>query len=123
MKRAHMLVLICAVAGAVVSAQEKAARQRDGSAPPVSRIYKLEELNWPQIDALERERTLVLLPVGMLEQHGPHLPVGADTIGVLHEANGVSKRLSKALSGCNAEWLEYRYGAVDQLWSRRCEPN
>jgi hypothetical protein len=101
MKRAHILLLVCAVAGAAVSAQEQAAKKRRGSTPAVSRIYKLQELNWQQIDALERERTLVLLPVGMLEQHGPHLPVGADTLGVLYEANGVSKRLSNALTDWN----------------------
>ena len=120
-----MLVLICAVAGAVVSAQEKAARQRDGSAPAVSRIYKLEELNWPQIDALERERTLVVLPVGMLEQHGPHLPVGADTIAVLYEANGVSKRLSKALSGWNivmAPSINYGHGGANQIGDMLVHP-
>jgi creatinine amidohydrolase/Fe(II)-dependent formamide hydrolase-like protein len=75
MNRALVFLLGWAVAG--MSAQSK--------------IYKLEELNWPQIDALERERTLVLLPVGMLEEHGPHLPVGADTLGVLYEANRVSR--------------------------------
>ena len=42
------------------------------------RIYKLEELRWPQIDALDRERTMFILPIGMLEEHGPHLPIGAD---------------------------------------------
>jgi hypothetical protein len=32
---------------------------------------------WPQIDALNRDRTLFILPVGMVNEHGPHLPVGA----------------------------------------------
>jgi hypothetical protein len=34
-------------------------------------VYKLEELAWPQIAAFDRERTLFILPVGMLEEHGP----------------------------------------------------
>jgi creatinine amidohydrolase len=33
----------------------------------------------------------------MLEEHGPHLPVGSDTFGVEYEAAGVSKRVSAAL--------------------------
>jgi creatinine amidohydrolase len=81
-------------------------------------IYKLEELNWPQIDALERERTLVLLPVGMLEEHGPHLPVGADTLGVLYEANGVSKRVSQALGDWNVVMLpsiNYGHSGANQI--------
>jgi creatinine amidohydrolase len=110
MQRAHVLVLLCAVTCA---------------APALSRIYKLEELNWPQIDALERERTLILLPVGMLEQHGPHLPIGADTIGVLYEANGVSKRLSKALSEWNivmAPSINYGHGGANQIGGMLVHP-
>jgi hypothetical protein len=55
MKRAIFFLLVWAVAGSVVSAQEQAANERPSSVR--SKIYKLEELNWPQIDALERERT------------------------------------------------------------------
>ena len=62
-----------------------------------SKIYRLEELTWPQIDALDRERTLFILPAGMIEEHGPHLPVGADTLGVMYEADATSRRVSRAL--------------------------
>ena len=65
------------------------------------RIHKLEELRGPQIDALDRERTLFILPVGMLEVHGPHLPIGNDTIGLLYEAGEVSRRVSRALPQWN----------------------
>lgn len=64
-------------------------------------VYKLEELRGPQVDALDRERTLFILPVGMLEVHGPHLPIGNDTIGVLYEAGQVSRRLGQALPQWN----------------------
>ncbi len=65
--------------------------------PRDSRVHKLEELAWPQIDALDRERTMFILPIGMIEEHGPHLPVASDTFGVEYEAAGVSKRVSAAL--------------------------
>ncbi len=39
-----------------------------------------EELSAPQIAALDRERTVVVLPIGSVEQHGRHLPVGTDTM-------------------------------------------
>jgi creatinine amidohydrolase len=61
------------------------------------RVHKLAELAWPQIDALDRERTMFILPIGMIEEHGPHLPVASDTFGVEYEAGGVSKRVSAAL--------------------------
>ena len=39
-------------------------------------IYRLEELTAPEIDALDRRKTLLLLPVGMLEEHGPRAFAG-----------------------------------------------
>ena len=32
----------------------------------------------------------------MIEQHGPHLPVGADTLAVVYEADEVAKQVSRA---------------------------
>ena len=125
MKRALSFLLVWAVAGAAVSAQQQSAKRRHSSASPRSKIYKLEELNWPQIDALERERTLVLLPVGMLEQHGPHLPVGADTLGVLYEVNGVLTRVSQALSDWNIVMLppiNYGHGGANQIGDMLVHP-
>jgi creatinine amidohydrolase len=98
MKRVLVVLLVWAIAGSAVSAQVRATEKRQSSARARSTVHKLEELNWRQIDALQRERTLILLPVGMVEEHGPHLPVGADTLGVLYEANGVSRRLSRTLT-------------------------
>jgi creatinine amidohydrolase len=41
----------------------------------------LEHLAWPEAAALrEKNGGLLLLPLGATEQHGPHLPVGMDTI-------------------------------------------
>lgn len=62
-----------------------------------SRIHKLEELRWPQVETLDRERTMFILPIGMLEEHGPHLPIGADTLGVVYEADAIAKRVSRQL--------------------------
>ena len=36
-------------------------------------------MNTEQIKALDREKTVVLLPEGILEEHGPYLPSGADS--------------------------------------------
>ena len=69
--------------------------------PPASRILKLEDLRFPQIDALDRERTMFILPIGMLEEHGPHLPIASDTFGVMFEADGVAKRVSRQLAQWN----------------------
>ncbi len=41
----------------------------------------LEELAWPQVQALQESgmKTL-LLPIGATEQHGPHLPLNTDSV-------------------------------------------
>lgn len=38
------------------------------------------DLNTHDFAALDPERTIAVLPVAAVEQHGPHLPVGVDTI-------------------------------------------
>jgi creatinine amidohydrolase len=37
-------------------------------------------LNWKQVDALPRDRTLLILPTAAIEQHGHHLPLATDTL-------------------------------------------
>lgn len=38
-----------------------------------------DKLTSPEIGALDRERTILVLPTGCTEQQGPHLPIDADT--------------------------------------------
>ena len=123
MKQA-LIMLICVITGSAEADPASSATQREPSAPG-SRIYKLEELTWPQIDALDRQRTLFILPMGMIEQHGPHLPVGADTIGVTYEANGASTRVSRALPDWNVVMMpavNYGQGGANQLGDMPIHP-
>lgn len=49
------------------------------TAPPVgAQIHHVAEMNTEQIRALDRDRTVVLLPGGILEEHGPYLPAYSD---------------------------------------------
>jgi len=41
-------------------------------------IYQLGELNAEQVRLLDRATTVVLLPGGILEEHGPYLPTYTD---------------------------------------------
>src|SRR5690349_5514414 len=43
-------------------------------------MMRWEEMTSPEIGALDRERTVVVLPIGSVEQHGNHMPVGTDTL-------------------------------------------
>ncbi|MEP6826272.1 MAG: creatininase family protein, partial [Ramlibacter sp.] len=50
----------------------------------------LPYLSWTEIAALpDRANTVIVLPVGAIEQHGPHLPCSVDSVisaGVLGKA-------------------------------------
>jgi Creatinine amidohydrolase len=61
-------------------------------------VYKIEELTAPEIDRLDRNKTLFILPVGVLEEHGPHLPIGTDTYLVNFGVEGTAKHLQRNLS-------------------------
>jgi creatinine amidohydrolase len=39
-----------------------------------------KELTWEDLNGLAEKDAVVVLPVASMEQHGPHLPVGVDTI-------------------------------------------
>ena len=41
-------------------------------------IYRVAQMNAEQIRALDKQKTVVILPGGILEQHGPHLPSFTD---------------------------------------------
>jgi len=38
-----------------------------------------DKLTSPEVDTLDRERTILVLPTGCTEQQGPHLPIDGDT--------------------------------------------
>ena len=40
----------------------------------------LPYMTWKQVDALPRDRTLMVLPTAAIEQHGHHLPLATDTL-------------------------------------------
>jgi creatinine amidohydrolase len=55
-----------------------------------AQVLRVGDLNTRQILALDRSRTVVILPGGMLEEHGPYLPAFTDGI--------LSERLTTALA-------------------------
>jgi creatinine amidohydrolase len=41
---------------------------------------RIADSTWVEVDALPRETTVLILPVGSTEPHGPHLPLATDVI-------------------------------------------
>jgi creatinine amidohydrolase len=62
-------------------------------------VYRLEEMSTPALDRLDRERTVVVLTVSPLEEHGPHLPVGVDALAARHFAEAIGERLVASRPG------------------------
>jgi creatinine amidohydrolase len=44
-------------------------------------VFRLEDMTFQEVDRLPRERTIIILPMGPLEAHGPHLPLSVDFKG------------------------------------------
>src|SRR6185295_17319991 len=43
-------------------------------------VHALTTLTWPAVRDLPAVRTVAVLPIGAIEAHGPHLPLGTDVI-------------------------------------------
>ena len=67
------------------------ARTRSKKHGAVGRDWLLAELTWPQARTRFRETDIALLPVGAIEQHGPHLPLDTDAWDADHLARLVAE--------------------------------
>ena len=55
-----------------------------------ARWDELTASDWPK--ALERSNRTCILPIGILEKHGPHAPIGSDLIHVREWAARATKK-------------------------------
>ncbi len=55
--------------------------------------YALQQLSWPEVGRILAREPRLIFPVGALEQHGPHLPLGANVVIASRVAEDVSERL------------------------------
>src|SRR5215475_10519146 len=42
--------------------------------------YRYEDFTWPEIREAVAENRVAVIPVGTVEQHGPHLPLSTDVL-------------------------------------------
>lgn len=59
-------------------------------------VHDIRRLTATEIAGLDRARTVFILPIGMLEEHGPHLPVGSDSLSVEHAIDRMLPLLQKS---------------------------
>ncbi|HPJ39037.1 MAG TPA: creatininase family protein [Spirochaetota bacterium] len=65
----------------------------------------LQEMTWPDVKAYLQRCDMVIIPLGSIEQHGPHLPLGTDT----YEAYEMSKLISAKTGVVVAKILSVGY--------------
>jgi creatinine amidohydrolase len=79
-------------------------------ATPAPRPCRLKEMRPDQIAAVLKRDQRLIVPVGTCEQHGPHMPLGADTIIVEKLADD----LSAEFQVLRAPTLEYGVNVVTE---------
>jgi creatinine amidohydrolase len=63
----------------------------------LARVIRLADCTWPEARRLARSpKSVVLLPLGAVEQHGPHLPLAVDWLGAEELARRVAPHLARA---------------------------
>ena len=63
------------------------------ASPAVAQVLNLQELNTEDLRGLDRQRTVVIMPGGVLEEHGPYLPAFTD--GYVNEYR--SRRVAESI--------------------------
>ncbi|HLY60661.1 MAG TPA: creatininase family protein [Terriglobia bacterium] len=76
------------------------AADKPGVIPNGGGFHRLAELSHAALDALDRERTVIIFTVSPLEEHGPHLPVGTDVF----EAEFLGEELGKKILENKPGW-------------------
>jgi creatinine amidohydrolase len=65
----------------------------------------LENMKWPEVNRFDFSQSPVVIPLGSVEQHGPHLPLTTDTEIVTAIARAVESRLGDRILVTPTLWL------------------
>lgn len=74
---------------------------------------RLADRAWPEVSG----RPTVLVPVGSLEQHGPHLPLDTDTVIASHAAAAAGDALAEGLHVLIAPAIAYGASGEHQAFA------
>lgn len=62
------------------------------------------EVTSPELSALDKEKLILVCPLGSCEQHGPHLPLATDTLLISRIAEAVEARLPERVMLAPTIW-------------------
>jgi creatinine amidohydrolase len=107
MNRKSWCAVVFFLFGAVLNAGQHAQAQ---TTPPQTRLsVHWEELTGPDfIEAIKRAQGTCLLPFGIMEKHGPHMPIGSDLINARYTA------LHAAENQYAVVFPEYYFGQISE---------
>jgi creatinine amidohydrolase len=66
---------------------------------------KFHELTSARLASIDRDQTLVVIPIAAVEQHGPHMPTGTDFILCTAVADALEKQLTDRVLLVPTVWL------------------
>lgn len=82
----------------------------------MTRVRYLPDLSGPQINELLTERSIVVQPLGAIEQHGPHLPLSTDSVVATAVAEAAVAEVGDELDVWLLPTLEYTK-SNEHAWS------
>ncbi|MDP7386715.1 MAG: creatininase family protein, partial [Nitrospinota bacterium] len=62
---------------------------------PEKRPWILQEITWPEVEAYLKRDDIILLPVGSVEQHAHHMPLGTDSYTAIGFAEDAARAAEK----------------------------
>jgi len=79
-------------------------------------LKKLENMSWLEARDAAKETDTILIPIGSVEQQGPHLPLGTDTIAAQYVAEKVAEKanvlLAPTISIAYSQWFKNFPGMI-----------
>jgi len=76
--------------------------------------YWWQYLSWPEIVERAKECDIAILPLGSIEQHGPHLPTGHDTLQLFPMLEMVADKTGAMLLPCPCTGLIPRITTISR---------
>jgi creatinine amidohydrolase len=68
----------------------------------------MDEMTWPEYGERLRSNPIVIVPTGMVEQHGPHLPLGVD----FQLPRAIARLVAQEVDGLVAPPVNYGYKSM-----------
>jgi creatinine amidohydrolase len=70
-------------------------------------MMRFEELTSPEVAALDHDKTILILPLGSVEQHGNHMPLGTDTLLAQAVSLAAAERVSGGVAVLPPPWYGF----------------